>query len=124
MSKFNILTKAEEVVGYIFVITEQCPKKTRLDLVAAIRNKSLIMLENVITANFLPLNNNEATTETRERRYCLQKDCLIQIRVLESFLEICKQRSYISNAQMAYATKLTQELFDLIKNWHEKDKKR
>lgn len=124
MSKFNIMNRAEKIVDYVLTITEKSPKKLRLDIVPEMRKKALDIVEDVVRANFLAVTGEGATPETRSERLAFQEHCLATIRVLEAFAEIANSHSYITEDQLCYLTKLTQELFDMIKKWQEGDKAR
>lgn len=64
VSKFNIQNNAEDLVGYIFQITNSSPKKLRCDLIPTMRNYSLQLMECIVRANRLErtkLNDRKKT---------------------------------------------------------------
>lgn len=51
--KFNIITKVENLVGYVFIITEKAPKKFRTDISSQLRIKAMYIQENIVRAKQL-----------------------------------------------------------------------
>ena len=112
MARFNIINKSEKVVEYVLIATDKSPKKLRCDIIPELRKNSFRIIEDITRANFCELTDEES----RKKRLDYQKDSLSTIRVLESESEICLKRNYLTEKQFEYLTKLTQELFDMIKN--------
>lgn len=118
MKKFNILVKAEKVVDYTLVATDKSPKRLRVDVIPEMRKASFSILENIVRANLI---DSRVEYDRVEERLKLQEECMVKIRILESFSEISKNRNYITEKQFNYLTKLTQELFDMVKKWRASD---
>lgn len=124
MARFNILNKAEKVVDYVLTCTNKSPKKLRCDIIPELRKQAFRILEDIVRANNFNLTGDSTTEYSRNERKRHQEDALLTIRVLESFAEVSNIHNYITNHQFEYLTKLTQELFDMIKNWMNSDIKR
>lgn len=118
MAKFNIINKAELVVNYVLVITDKAPKKLRCDIIPEMRKNAFRIMENIVRANCQDI------TVKYERRLEYQEDAIATIRVLEAFAESCYKQNYITTNQLAFLSKLTQELYDMIQNWITSDSKR
>lgn len=118
MAKFNIINKVELVVNYVLVITDKAPKKLRCDIVPEMRKSAFRIMEDIVRANC-----QDIATKS-ERRLEYQEDALATIRVLEIFAESCYRQSYITEKQLGFLSKLTQELYDMIQNWIISDSKR
>lgn len=118
MKKFNILVKAEKVVDYTLVATDKSPKRLRVDVIPEMRKASFSILENIVRANLI---DSRVEYDRVAERLKLQEECMVNIRILESFSEISKNRNYITEKQFNYLTKLTQELFDMVKKWRASD---
>ena len=118
MAKFNIINKAELVVNYVLVITDKAPKKLRCDIIPELRKNAFRIMEDIVRANCQDI------TVKYERRLEYQEDAIATIRVLEAFAESCYKQNYITTNQLAFLSKLTQELYDMIQNWIISDSKR
>lgn len=122
--RFNIITKAEKVADYTLTATEKSPKKLRCDLVPELRKQAFRILEDIVRANCCDVDGEKATESTRETRRALQEDALATLRVLDSFAEMANKHNYLTSRQFEYLTLLTQELYDMVKNWIASDTKR
>jgi len=122
--RFNIITKAEKVADYTLTATEKSPKKLRCDLVPELRKQAFRILEDIVRANCRDVDGEKATESTRETRRALQEDALATLRVLDSFAEMANKHNYLTSRQFEYLTLLTQELYDMVKNWIASDTKR
>lgn len=114
MAKFNIINKAEKVIDYTFIITDKCPRKTRIDVVPEMRKIALAIIENIVTANHYRPSEN---TTFENLRFQFQDNALIEIEKLDVISEVCMKRNYITQKQYEFLTKLTYELKDMIINW-------
>lgn len=122
--KFNIITKVENLVGYVFIITEKAPKKFRTDISSQLRIKAMYIQENIVRANHYAIDKENATKESIQKRQLAQEEVLIALNVLDSFLTLAHSVNCITTKQLGYATKLSQELCDMVVNWVNSDKKR
>lgn len=122
--KFNIITKVESLVSYVFIITEKAPKKFRTDISSQLRIKAMYIQENIVRANHYAIDKEKATKESIRKRQLSQEEVLIALNVLDSFLSLAHSVNCITTKQLSYATKLSQELCDMVVNWIESDKKR
>lgn len=122
--KFNIITKVENLVGYVFIITEKAPKKFRTDISSQLRIKAMYIQENIVRANHYAIDKENATKESIQKRQLAQEEVLIALNVLDSFLMLAHSVNCITTKQLGYATKLSQELCDMVVNWVNSDKKR
>ncbi len=122
--KFNIITKVENLVSYVFIITEKAPKKFRTDISSQLRIKAMYVQENIIRANHYAIDKEKRTNESVKNRLLAQEEVLIALNVLDSFLTLANSVNCITTKQLAYATQLSQELKDMIDNWIASDKKR
>lgn len=116
MPHFNIQLKAERLLVYILNATDKSPKKIRLDIVPEIRKCCLTLLSDIINANMLPIHT--------ERRTELQKDCLIQLRLLDSLCDVARTLNYLTLNQVSFITMQTKEIFDSINCWIASDQNR
>lgn len=123
MAKFNIINKAEKVVDYVLTITEKSPKKLRCDLVPELRKLAFRIMNDIVRANFIVLNEKTKATDV-DKRLEYQTDCQATIRVLEATCEICNKHSYVTNHQLETLSKQTQELFDMVSKWITSDTQR
>lgn len=123
MAKFNIINKAEKVVDYVLTITEKSPKKLRFDLVPELRKLAFRIMNDIVRANFIVLNEKTKATDV-DKRLEYQTDCQATIRVLEATCEICNKHSYVTNHQLETLSKQTQELFDMVLKWITSDTQR
>lgn len=118
MAKFNIINKIEDVVNYVLVITDKAPKKLRCDIIPEMRKNAFRVMEDIVRANC-----QDVITKS-ECRLEYQEDAIATIRVLEIFAESCYKQSYITEKQLGFLSKLTQELYDMIQKWIASDSKR
>ena len=56
-SDLYVITKAKELAKYVVVVTEKSPKKYRFTLVVRLQNYCLDILEHLLLANTLPLQD-------------------------------------------------------------------
>lgn len=122
--KFNIITKVEKLSAYIFVITEKAPKKFRTDISSQLRLKAMKVQEDIVRANYYAIDKEKATPHSIKNRQLSQEEVLINLNVLDSFLSLAHSVNAITTKQLAYATKLSQELADMVISWVSSDKKR
>lgn len=111
--KFNILTLSEDVVQYVFDITNSSPKKLRLDVIPKLREYSMKTMEHIIRANSLDRSDHMRTYH--------QDEALINLNLLESMANICKRNNYITFHQLDVLCDKTFKLNESISHWQLSD---
>ena len=120
-AKFNIIVTAENIIDYVFSITDRMPKKTRCDILVEIRRASLKALESVIRANNVRIDKTAIDAELVKTRSAQQNEAKITTMVLMSLISVAHKQKYITTDQCRNATSLCDKLLSSIFNWQKSD---
>ena len=114
-SELYVITKAKELAKYVITVTEKSPKKFRFTLVARIQNFCLDAIEEVYTANSLPLE---------DERLLHQKKAGEAFDKIGYFSMLALEVQCILPAQFENISKLQAECSLFLGKWIASDKKR
>ncbi len=115
--KFNIITRTENLIDYIYLITEKSPRRTWTDIIPMLRTKTLSLIEYVHFANDCSLELDDE----RKSRDNYQRNILNTLKTINSILEIAKKRKYINKDQFNVATEKVFKLMVSIFKWKNSD---
>lgn len=120
-SELMVITKAKDLVKYVFIISENAPKKFRFTLISHLQNNSLSVLESLIFANEIPLGKSE-TENYKRREY--QQGAIAKLKVIDALSMAAKEAQCILPKQYAVISKLISDCLNLTGAWINSDKKR
>ena len=115
-SDLYVITKAKELAKYVVVVTEKSPKKYRFTLVVRLQNYCLDILEHLLLANTLPLQDPARLSHQQEAGRLLS--------LLGYFAMVCMETTCILPAQFQNLSKLQAECLMFLGKWIASDKKR
>ncbi len=120
-SELIVITKAKDLISYLFTVTEKSPKKFRFTLVNRMINISLEILENLIFANEIMLGENE---KDNALRYKHQKTVIAKLKILDSIVLIAREQKCILPNQYEILSRYIGDCINLTGAWINSDKKR
>lgn len=120
-SELVVITKAKDLVSYIFTATEKSPKKFRFTLVNRMIDLSLEILENLIFANEVMLGESE---NNNVLRYKYQKTVIAKLKILDSIALIAREQNCILPKQYEILSRYIGDCINLTGAWINSDKKR
>ena len=99
MTKFDLLTKCEEMVQETLQITgsSKMPKKYRFTLLNRLQDTALEIYANIVTANDL---NLQIPREAEERRR-LQNSALTNLKLMEFYIKTALKMGLVTSEQVA-----------------------
>lgn len=121
--KLMILEKANELGEYIFLVTDNAPKKYRFTFVARMQNIMLDVTENLYKANYINLSyqNTEAFRKVR-RSY--QEKARLSLDLLCYISQIARKQQCILPKHYEQISMRTAELKKLLNGWIRSDVRR
>lgn len=125
-NELSVITKAKEVVSYIFTVTEKSPKKFRFTLVSRMQNYSLDIVEGLISANevYVMDKDKNIRPEALKERSRLQRQTLTRIKLLAYMAQLSMEQSCILPKQYEQITKKLYDCQNLLGAWVKSDAKR
>ena len=120
-SELAVLTKAKNLISYVFVVSETAPKKYRFSLLAKMQNLSLDILESLILANEVLLGHSAVENE---KRLQLQHDALAKLKVLDAVCLIARVRVCVTPRQYTVLSELIADCCNMTGAWIHSDRKR
>ena len=115
-SELYVITKAKELAKYVIVVTEKSPKKYRFTLVVRLQNYCLDIMEHLLLANMLPVQDTA--------RLAHQKEAGRLLDLLAYCAMICMETTCILPAQFQNISKLQAECYMFLGKWIASDNKR
>ena len=112
-SELIVITKLKKLGAYILAVTLKSPAKFRPVLINRMQNYSLSALENLLTANFIRMDNPEYKAE-REKH---QMDALIQLKMVAYVAMLPKNAKCILMRQYKQISIQVGEIINLIMAW-------
>lgn len=122
-SKLEVQTKSKELAKYTITICSNekiFPKRDRWVLTNRIVSTSLIIMEEVDTANDIFV----VTKGDFELRRRSQTIALSNTAKLLGLMELAYNKYYIEDSKIIFWTQLVKTTRDLIRKWRQKDKER
>ena len=120
-SELMVITKAKDLVKYVFTACENSPKKFRFTLVTRMNNTSLDVLENLILANEILLGDSDYYNAKR-REY--QQAAIAKLKVLDALAMAAREQQCILPKQHENISRLLSDCLKLTGAWIASDKKR
>lgn len=121
-SELMVLTKAKDLISYIFCITQNSPKKFRFTFVGKLQSLSLDLIENLIRANETLIKKGDFELYKIRNQY--QKQANITLKLLEYFALLAFENKCILIKQYEQIAKKGNECKILLTNWIKSDKSR
>lgn len=121
-SELMVISKAKDLVSYVFVISKNTPKKFRQTFVNRLQNYGLDCIENLYKANEIMLSKTKP--ENYEKRLTFQNNATTSLRLLEYFALLAYENECILLKQYSQIVKLGSECAIMIANWIKSDKSR
>lgn len=125
-NELSVITKAKDVVSYIFVVTDKSPKKFRFTLVSRMQNYSLDIVEGLINANevYVMDKDRNIRPEALKERSRLQRQALTKIKLLAYIAQLSMEQGCILPKQYEQITKKLYDCQNLLGAWVKSDAKR
>lgn len=120
-SELTVITKAKDLLKYVFVISETAPKKFRFSLVGKMQSVSLDVLENLVLANEIILGDN---AEDNRRRKDFQHMTIAKLNILDALGMAAREQQCILPRQYEVLSRLISDCLRLTGAWINSDKKR
>lgn len=120
-SELMVITKAKDLLRYVFVISESAPKKYRFSLVGKMQNVSLDILENLVLANEILLGE---TPEENRKRKDFQHMAIAKLNILDALSMAAREQQCILPKQYEILSRLISDSLHLTGAWINSDKKR
>ncbi len=119
-SELMVITKAKDLISYLFQISENAPKKFRFTLVSKMQNSALNSLECLILANEIMLGN----AEDNKSRKDLQHKAIANLKVLDALAMSARQVNCVLPKQYEVLSRHISDCVKLTGAWINSDKKR
>lgn len=121
-SELVVITKAKDLLSYIFQVTEKSPKKFRFTFIGKLQSLSIEYIENLIRANEVVLKKDDPSTLEQRRAY--QKQAFVTLKLLEYFAMVSYENMCILLKQYIQIAKKGNDCKILLANWIKSDKNR
>lgn len=119
-SELMVITKAKDLISYLFQISENAPKKYRFTLVSKMQNSALGTLECLILANEILLGSEEDNKARKD----LQHKAIANLKVLDAIAMTARQVGCILPKQYEVLSRHISDCIKLTGAWINSDKKR
>lgn len=120
-SELMVITKAKDLIKYVFVISESAPKKFRFSLIGKMQSISLDILENLVLANEILLGDN---IEDNRKRKDFQHMAIAKLNILDALCMAAREQQCILPKQYEVLSRLISDCLRLTGAWINSDKKR
>ncbi len=121
-SELVVITKAKDLISYIFRVTENSPKKFRFTFIGKLQSLSLDYVENLIRANEVLLKKDDEVSN--QKRYTYQKQAFVTLKLLEYFAMLSYENRCILLKQYIQIAKKGNDCKITLANWIKSDKNR
>lgn len=121
-SELIVITRAKDLLSYIFCITQNSPKKFRFTFIGKLQSLSMDVIENLIRANEVLIKKGDV--DSYKIRYQYQKQASISLKLLEYFALLSYENNCILIKQYEQIAKKGNECKILLANWIKSDKSR
>lgn len=119
-SELKVITKAKDLISYLFQISENAPKKFRFTLISKMQNSALNVLEYLILANEIMLGS----AEDNKTRKDYQHKAIANLKVLDALAMSARQVNCILPKQYEVLSRHISDCVKLTGAWINSDKKR
>lgn len=119
-SELMVITKAKDLLKYVFLISENAPKKFRFTLIGKMQKISIEILENLIMANEILLGDNETTKKRSE----YQHGAIAKLKILDALAMVAREQQCILPKQYEILSRYISDCTRLTGAWISSDKKR
>ena len=119
-SELMVITKAKDLIAYLFRISENSPKKFRFTLISKMQNSALDTLECLILANEVMLG----FTEDNKARKDLQHKAIANLKVLDALAMTARQVGCIIPKQYEVLSRHVSDCIKLTGAWINSDRNR
>ena len=110
-----VVTKAKNLVKYIFEITQNAPKKYRYTFIAKLQNFALELIENLYRANEIQYKN--AGEKEKEKKSFYINEALCDLKLIEYFSMLMFECECLLFKQYEQIIRLGVQCNTLIVNW-------
>ena len=121
-NELAVITKAKDLCDYVLTVTDRSPKKVRFTLVIRLQNYSLDALENILSANDVPIKEG-GLSEAKERQ-SFQRRAMTSLKTLGFMSELAMKKQCILPKHYEQITIRVSETQKLLAGWINSDKKR
>ncbi len=121
-SDLFVITKAKDLVMYIFLITKNSPIKFRTTFISRLQNLGLDLIENLYRANAVVVTKNDISNYGKRKE--LQNNALLNLKIMEYFALISYECECLTSKQYEQIAKQGSECKILLYNWMKSDKER
>ena len=113
-----VVTKAKNLVKYVFQITANSPKKIRFSFVSKIQSLCLELIENLYRAAEIPFNKNDAQSVKRKVGYLIEAK--MSLKLVEYFALLMYECQFFTSKQYEQIAKMGIQCETLINSWMKK----
>lgn len=113
-----VVTKAKNLVKYVFQITANSPKKIRFSFVSKIQTICLEIIENLYRAAEIPYNKSDAVSVKRKVGYLVEAK--MSLKLVEYFALLMYECQFFTSKQYEQIAKMGIQCETLINSWMKK----
>jgi hypothetical protein len=121
-SELIVITKAKDLVAYIFLITKNSPRIFRPTFIARLQNLGLDVIQDLYFANECLISKTDLTQYEKRKRY--QAKAKMDLKMLEYFALLAYEAECIQSKHYEQIAKLSTRCHILLANWVTSDAKR
>lgn len=122
-SELKVITQAQELLSYVFVITQKSPKKFRFSIVGRMQDLALEVLEKLFRANEI-FPNGTHKEELARARENLQEQAVTAVKLLGYMGFLAMEQQAITAKQYEVFSRHIANTQYFAKAWLTKDRQR
>lgn len=121
-SDLVVITKAKDLVAYIFIVTKSTPKKFRLTFITKLQNLGLEIIEYLYKANDIMVTKKDMSKYDKRREF--QQNAMTNFKLLEYFAMLSFENECLTSKQYEQIAKQGSVCQILLANWIKSDSER
>lgn len=119
LNDLTITTRTKELCSYVFLVSENAPKKFRFTLTSRMQNYALTLIELVYKANEVKVVDEN----THKKRWSYQSEAMSTVKLLAYLALFAKEQQCILPKHYANISKQTYECLNLLVGWMRSDER-
>lgn len=121
-SDLIVITKAKDLVAYIYIVTKNTPKKFRLTFITKLQNLGLDIIEFLYKANDIMVTKKDISRYEKRRE--MQQNAMTNLKLLEYFAMLSFENECLTLKQYEQIAKQGSVCQILLANWIKSDSER
>lgn len=121
-SDLIVITKAKDLVAYIYIVTKNTPKKFRLTFITKLQNLGLDIIEFLYKANDIMVTKKDMSRYEKRRE--MQQNAMTNLKLLEYFAMLSFENECLTSKQYEQIAKQGSVCQILLANWIKSDSER